>query len=70
MQDKEIQKAEKILTVNTRLPAEAAAYKTKVEAEGRRFLKLKEAEGEAKKIRLIGAANAAAYEAVCWKNMC
>ena len=64
VEEKEIIRAEKELTATTRLPADADAYQTKVVAEGSRLSKLKEAEGEAQRIRLIGEAEAAAIEAV------
>jgi len=64
VEEKEILRAEKHLTSTTRLPADAQAYKTKIHAEGSRIQKMKKAEGEAQHIRLIGAANAAALEAV------
>ena len=64
MEEKEIIRAEKELTATTRLPADARAYETKVLAEGSRLAKLKAAEGEAQKIRLLGAADASAIEAV------
>ena len=64
VEEKEIIRAEKELTATTRLPADADAYQTKVVAEGSRLSKLKEAEGEAQRIRWIGEAEAAAIEAV------
>jgi len=64
VEEKEIVRAEKELTATTRLPADARAYETKVLAEGSRLAKLKAAEGEAQKIRLLGAADASAIEAV------
>ena len=64
VEEKEIIRAEKELTATTRLPADARAYETKVLAEGSRLAKLKAAEGEAQKIRLLGAADASAIEAV------
>jgi len=64
VEEKEILRAEKELTATTRLPADARAYKTRVLAEGSRLAKLKSAEGDAQKIRLLGAAEATAIEAI------
>jgi flotillin len=64
VEEKEIIRAEKELTATTRLPADARAYETRVLAEGSRLAKLKAAEGEAQKIRLLGAADASAIEAI------
>ena len=64
VEEKEIDRAEKELTATTRLPADARAYETKVLAEGSRIAKLKSAEADAQKIRLLGAAEASAIEAV------
>ena len=66
VEEKEILRAEKELTATTRLPADARAYKTRVLAEGSRLAKLKSAEGDAQKIRLLGAAEATAIEAVSY----
>ena len=65
VEEQEIIRADKELTATTRLPADANAYQTKVVAEGARLAKLKQAEGEAQKIRLVGEAEATAIEAVC-----
>merc|ERR1712235_26250 len=62
VEEKEIIRAEKELAATTRLPADARAYETKVLAEGSRLAKLKAAEGEAQKIRLLGAAEASEME--------
>ena len=53
-----------------RLPADAQAYKTRVEAEGMRSKKIRRAEADAEKIRLIGAANAKALELVRLSLLC
>ena len=64
VEEQEILRSEKELVATTRLPADAHAYETTVIAEGVRLAKLKQAEGEAQKIRLIGQAEASAMEAV------
>jgi len=64
VEEKEILRAEKELTATTKLPANARAFETKILAEGAKAAKLKNAEGEAQKIRLLGAADAAAIEAI------
>merc|ERR1712227_582202 len=64
VEEQEIERADKELTATTRLPADAGAFKTKTLAEGRRMQKLESAEAEGQKIRLLGAAEAAAIEAV------
>lgn len=64
VEEQEIVRADKELTATTRLPADAGAFKTKTLAEGRRMQKLESAEAEGQKIRLLGAAEAAAIEAV------
>merc|ERR1719447_46240 len=64
VEEQEIIRSEKELTATTRLPADADAYQTTVIAEGERIAKLREAEGEAQRIRLIGEADASAIEAI------
>jgi len=64
VEEQEIIRSEKELTATTRLPADAAAYETTVIAEGERIAKLRNAEGEAQKIRLIGEADACAIQAI------
>lgn len=64
VEEQEIIRSEKELTATTRLPADADAYETKVLAEGSRLVKLRAAEGEAQRIRLLGFADASAIEAV------
>ena len=70
VEEKEILRAEKELTATTKLPANARAFETKILAEGSKAAKLKSAEGEAQKIRLLGAADAAAIEAVSIGKCC
>ena len=69
VEEQEIVRADKELTATTRLPADAGAFKTKTLAEGRRMQKLESAEAEGQKIRLLGAAEAAAIEAVCIQEL-
>ena len=64
VEEKEILRAEKYLTASTRLPADAKAYETKIQAEGRRFQRMKKAEGDAQRIRLLGSATASSLQAV------
>jgi len=64
VEEQEIIRSEKELTATTRLPADADAYQTTVIAEGERIAKLRQAEGEAQRIRLIGEADASAIEAI------
>jgi len=64
VEEQEILRADKELTATTRLPADANAYETRILAEGRRVQKLRAAEGDAQRIRLIGGAEATAIEAV------
>ena len=66
VEEKEIQRAEKELTATTKLPANARAFETKILAEGAKSAKLRSADGEAQRIRLLGAADAAAIEAVSY----
>merc|ERR1712123_399478 len=60
VEEKEILRAEKELTATKKLPANARAFETRILAEGAKSAKLKNAEGEAQKIRLLGGAEAAA----------
>jgi flotillin len=64
VEEQEIIRAERELTATTRLPADADAFKTRTNAEGRRLQKLLIAEGDGQRIRLIGAAEATSIEAV------
>merc|ERR1712123_19722 len=64
VEEKEILRAEKELTATKKLPANARAFETRILAEGAKAAKLKNAEGEAQKIRLLGGAEAAAIEAI------
>merc|ERR1711892_1269598 len=64
VEEKEILRAEKELTATKKLPANARAFETRILAEGAKSAKLKNAEGEAQKIRLLGGAEAAAIEAI------
>ena len=64
VEEKEIIRSEKQLTADLRLPADARAYQTRIVAEGNKIARLKGAEGEAQKIRLLGGAEAASIEAV------
>ena len=64
VEEKEIIRREKELTANTRLPADAKAFQTRVLAEGSRIKQLRKAEGEAQQIRLVGSAEACSIEAV------
>ena len=64
VEEQEIIRADKELTGTTRLPADAEAFKTTILAEGRRLERLRAAEGEGQRIRLLGGAQALAIEAV------
>ena len=71
VEEKEIIRSEKQLTADLRLPADARAYQTRIVAEGNKIARLKGAEGEAQKIRLLGGAEAASIEAVSvWNLKC
>merc|ERR1719383_126044 len=64
IEEQEIKRKEKELTATVRLPAEAEAYKVQTVAEGNRTKTVEAAKAEGEKIRLIGAADARAVEAV------
>merc|ERR1719282_2016738 len=64
IEDQEIKRKEKELMATVRLPAEAEAYKVQTVAEGMRTKTVEGARAEGEKIRLIGAADARAVEAV------
>merc|ERR1712106_332185 len=64
VEEKEILRAEKELTATKKLPANARAFETRILAEGAKSAKLKNAEREAQKIRLLGGAEASAIEAI------
>merc|ERR1719495_2757868 len=64
IEDQEIKRKEKELMATVRLPAEAEAYKVQTVAEGMRTKTVESARAEGEKIRLIGAADARAVEAV------
>merc|ERR1712170_22459 len=64
IEEQEIKRKEKELTATVRLPAEAEAYKVQTVAEGNRTKTVESARAEGEKIRLIGAADARAVEAV------
>ena len=69
VEEQEILRADKELTATTRLPADANAFKTRILAEGRRVQRLRAAEGDGQKIRLLGGAEANAIEAVSPANL-
>merc|ERR1719347_1086135 len=64
IEEQEIKRKEKELTATVKLPAEAEAYKVQTVAEGNRTKTVEAAKAEGEKIRLIGAADARAVEAV------
>merc|ERR1719259_69535 len=64
IEEQEIMRKEKELTATVRLPAEAEAYKVQTVAEGNRTKMVESARADGEKIRLIGAAEARAVEAV------
>merc|ERR1719447_1773658 len=64
IEEQEIKRKEKELIATIKLPAEAEAYKTQTVAEGNRTKTVEAARAEGEKIRLIGAADARAVEAV------
>merc|ERR1712029_769095 len=64
IEEQEIKRKEKELISTVRLPAEAEAYKVQTVAEGMRTKTVESARAEGEKIRLIGAADARAVEAV------
>merc|ERR1719281_755132 len=64
IEEQEIKRKEKELTATVKLPAEAEAYKVQTVAEGNRTRVVEAARADGEKIRLIGAAEARATEAV------
>merc|ERR1719186_2520004 len=64
IEEQEIKRKEKELIATVKLPAEAEAYKVQTVAEGMRTKTVESARADGEKIRLIGAAEARAVEAV------
>merc|ERR1711922_113456 len=64
IEEQEIKRKEKELIATVKLPAEAEAYKVQTVAEGMRTKTVESARADGEKIRLIGAAEARATEAV------
>merc|ERR1719282_1407796 len=64
IEEQEIKRKEKELIATVKLPAEAEAYKVQTVAEGQRTKTVEAARADGEKIRLIGAAEARAVEAV------
>merc|ERR1719334_1561648 len=64
IEEEEIKRKEKELIATVKLPAEAEAYKVQTVAEGMRTKTVEAARADGEKIRLIGAAEARAVEAV------
>merc|ERR1740137_251607 len=64
IEEQDIMRKEKELISTVRLPAEAEAYKVQTVAEGMRTKTVEAARADGEKIRLIGAAEAKAVEAV------
>merc|ERR1719288_602904 len=64
IEEQEIKRKEKELMATVRLPAEAEGYRVQTVAEGMRTKTVESAKAEGEKIRLIGAADARAVEAV------
>merc|ERR1719308_323702 len=64
IEEQEIKRKEKELMATIKLPAEAEAYKVQTLAEGNRTKMVESARADGEKIRLIGAAEARAVEAV------
>merc|ERR1719333_1915890 len=64
IEEQEIKRKEKELTATVKLPAEAESFKVQTVAEGMRTKTVESAKAEGEKIRLIGAADARAVEAV------
>merc|ERR1719493_520934 len=64
IEEQEIKRKEKELIATVKLPAEAEAYKVQTVAEGMRTKTVETAKAEGEKIKLIGAADARAVEAV------
>merc|ERR1719486_1393675 len=64
IEEQEIKRKEKELTATVKLPAEAEAYKVQTIAEGKRTQTVESARADAERVRLIGASEARAIEAV------
>merc|ERR1740131_743051 len=64
IEEQEIKRKEKELTATIKLPAEAEAYKVQTIAEGNRTKTVEAARADGERIKLIGAAEAKAVEAV------
>merc|ERR1739838_893523 len=64
IEEQEIKRKEKELIATVKLPAEAEAYRVQTVAEGTRTKTVEAARADGEKIRLIGAAEAKAVEAV------
>merc|ERR1711990_604019 len=64
IEEQEIKRKEKELTATVKLPAEAEAFKVQTVAEGNRTRTVEGARAEAERVRLIGASEARAIEAV------
>merc|ERR1719420_445927 len=64
IEEQEIKRKEKELTATVKLPSEAEAYKVQTIAEGKRTQTVEAARAEAERVRLTGAAEARAIEAV------
>ena len=64
VEELEILRQEKTLTHTTRLPADAEAFRIRCEADANKSVIVKEAAGNAEKLRLVGKAEAAVIEAI------
>jgi len=64
VEELEILRQEKTLTHTTRLPADAEAFRIRCEADANKSVIVKEAAGNAEKIRLVGKAEASVIEAI------
>jgi len=64
VEEKEILRKEKELTAMVKLPAEAEAYKVEQIAQGKRTQTIEASRAEAQRIKMIGAADAYAIEAI------
>jgi len=64
IEEQEIRRKEKELMSTVKLPAEAEAYKVQTIAEGKRTQTVESARADAERVRLIGASEARAIEAV------
>jgi flotillin len=64
IEEKEIQRKEKELYGTVRLPAEAEAFKVETIAEGKKSKVIEEARASAESTKMMGAAEAAAIEAI------